>query len=76
MRTKTIVRCPNCGELAQRESLNQFLSDFLKCSGKTIIKTECQFCDYLMVMNLDDGQVIEAYAPGISSKIMLQTSLY
>lgn len=69
-----MVRCPNCGEFAKRESFNKLLSDYLNDSEKAVTKTECKSCDYLMIMGSYDGKVLEAYAPGISFKIMLQAS--
>ncbi|MEM9922806.1 MAG: hypothetical protein AAF915_03465 [Cyanobacteria bacterium P01_D01_bin.50] len=50
-----IVRCPNCGNLAQREFLNKLLSDYINYSDKTVVKTECKSCDYLMIIGCDDG---------------------
>ncbi|MDY6898745.1 MAG: replication restart DNA helicase PriA [Cyanobacteriota bacterium] len=69
-----MVRCPNCGEFAIRESFNKLLSDYINGSEKAVTKTECKACDYLMIMGSYDGKVLEAYAPGISFKIMLQES--
>ncbi|MEO1429327.1 MAG: replication restart DNA helicase PriA [Cyanobacteria bacterium J06633_8] len=66
MRIKQMVRCPNCGALAKRESFNQLLSNYIKGSEKAVIKTECKSCDYLMIMGRYDGTVVEAYAPGLS----------
>ena len=71
---KYVVRCPNCGELATRESFNKLLSDHVKCGEKTVTKTECSYCDYLMIMGSYDGKVLEAYSPGISFQMMLQAS--
>ncbi|BAY83534.1 hypothetical protein NIES267_30230 [Calothrix parasitica NIES-267] len=74
MQEKQMVRCPNCGKLARRERFNKLLSDYLNSSEKAVIKTECKSCDYLMIMGSYDGKVLEAYAPGISFKIMLEAS--
>ena len=69
-----MVRCPNCGKFAERHSFNKLLSDYIDNQKKSAIKTECKHCDYLMIMGSYDGKVVEAYAPGISFKIMLQAS--
>lgn len=57
-----IVRCPNCGDFAER----QLVSDWQSPECEEIIQTSCPACDYLMVMALPTGRVIEAYAPGRS----------
>jgi predicted RNA-binding Zn-ribbon protein involved in translation (DUF1610 family) len=49
------VHCPNCGGLAERHYQ----------VSSHIVRTQCPECDYLMVMNAQSGQVIEAYAPGL-----------
>jgi hypothetical protein len=64
MEEKMAIRCPNCGNLAQR-----LLSDCLpigrKCPTNLVIQTECPVCDYFAVMYSQNGKTIEAYAPGI-----------
>jgi len=52
------VRCPNCGSFAER----RLRADAR--SGARVVQTACAECDYLMVMGLSTGAVIEAYAPG------------
>ena len=56
MRQKTIIRCPNCGDYAQR-----FLSDYLPADGnrpaEQVLQTECMHCDYFMVMCVRSGRV-------------------
>lgn len=49
------VRCPNCGNLAERHHL----------FSSRLTRTQCGACDYLMVMCAATGKVLEAYAPGI-----------
>ncbi len=49
------VRCPNCGELAQKHIIDN-----------SLIRTSCRSCDYLLVQCYKTARVIEAYAPGIS----------
>ncbi|MEO0684232.1 MAG: hypothetical protein AAFY76_04060 [Cyanobacteria bacterium J06649_11] len=49
-------------------------SGYIDNQKKSVIKTECKHFDYLMIMGSYDGKVVEAYAPGISFKIMLQAS--
>lgn len=51
-----IIRCPNCGKLAER----------FYCHQSRIKRTSCSTCDYLLVQCLNTGRVIEAYAPGIN----------
>lgn len=50
------VRCPNCGNHAERHYVLE----------SKITRTQCPSCDYLMVTYTESGRVIEAYAPGIS----------
>jgi ribosomal protein S27AE len=51
------VHCPNCGSFADRHHLLE----------SHVTRTQCSSCDYLMVMSIKSGRVIEAYAPGIST---------
>jgi len=55
--TVQAVRCPNCGQIAERHHL---LEDAL-------VRTQCHGCDYFMVTCSKTGKVIEAYAPGITA---------
>ncbi len=50
-----VIYCPNCGSHAEREYLNE----------RNVVRTECSSCDYLMVLNADTAQVVEAFAPGL-----------
>jgi hypothetical protein len=59
MQTVQRVRCPNCGSLAER-----WFSGDRSLNSDLIVRTECSVCDYLLVMNMPTGRVIEAYAPG------------
>ena len=54
--TVQTVHCPNCGSLAERHHI----------LSSQVTRTQCEVCDYLMVMCDRTGKVIEAYAPGIS----------
>jgi phage FluMu protein Com len=49
------IRCSNCGSIAERHHLS-FLAQ---------IKTQCDDCDYLLVMCTRSGHVLESYAPGL-----------
>ncbi|MBE9030736.1 replication restart DNA helicase PriA [filamentous cyanobacterium LEGE 11480] len=70
MKTVQIVRCPNCGALAERvvwrdrEAINDQHND------QHVIRTTCAACDYLMMMGLSTGSVIEAYTPGFSGQLL------
>lgn len=57
------VRCPNCGDFAER----QVLSDRQEPGCDYVVQTACEACDYLMVMGFPAGKVLEAYAPGYVS---------
>ena len=63
METYQTVRCPTCGNFAERRLLNH--QQVPAC--EQVIQTACPVCDYLMVMSWPQGKVIEAYAPGQSS---------
>ncbi|MBD2177616.1 replication restart DNA helicase PriA [Pseudanabaena sp. FACHB-1998] len=49
------IRCPNCGSIAERHHLSYLAQ----------IKTQCEICDYLLVMCTRSGHVLESYAPGL-----------
>lgn len=49
------IRCPNCGNHAERHYLD----------SSHLSRTQCPSCDYLMITCTKTGRVIEAYAPGI-----------
>ncbi|MEL6384193.1 MAG: replication restart DNA helicase PriA [Cyanobacteria bacterium J06626_18] len=50
-----IVHCPNCGGHAVRYYISE----------RSLVRTQCPHCDYLMITCSDTGNVIEAYAPGL-----------
>ncbi len=52
--TLEVVRCPNCGSLAERYY------------SATQQRLQCDHCDYLLTTCAQTGRVIEAYAPGLS----------
>jgi rubredoxin len=56
MATIQTVRCPNCGSLAERH-YHAVLAQ---------VQTQCDACDYLMVVSTLSGNVIEAHSPGTS----------
>ena len=52
------IRCPNCGSIAERHHLSYLAQ----------VKTQCEECDYLLVMCTRSGHVLESYAPGLPSE--------
>lgn len=52
------VRCPNCGDRAERHYI----------TSDRLISTQCPKCDYLMLTCSVTWKVIEAYAPGIYAR--------
>lgn len=56
------IRCPNCGSIAERHHLSYLAQ----------VKTQCEECDYLLVMCTRSGHVLESYAPGLASPQPLQ----
>ena len=70
MATIQWVRCPNCGDFAER----QLLSDRQAKGCDYIVQTACAACDYLMIMGFPAGRVIEAYAPGQLSSMSLPSA--
>lgn len=52
--------CPNCGS---SKAERYYVADL------ELIRTQCPSCDYLMVTCASTGKVVEAYAPGIYSKL-------
>ncbi len=49
-----MIRCPNCGSHAERHHLT--------LAGQ--VKTECDVCDYLLILDTKSGQVVEFQPPG------------
>ena len=49
------VRCPNCGNFAERQHILKH----------HLVSTACSHCDYLLVSCSLTGNVLECYAPGI-----------
>jgi DNA-directed RNA polymerase subunit RPC12/RpoP len=66
MHTTQTVRCPNCGSQAERRYFTSEEVIYRTCPSNQIIQTECQVCDYLMVMCSRNASIVEVYAPGIS----------
>jgi hypothetical protein len=52
------IRCPNCGAIAERHHLSYLAQ----------VKTQCESCDYLLVMCTRSGHVLESYAPGLPAE--------
>lgn len=52
------IRCPNCGAIAERHHLSYLAQ----------VKTQCEDCDYLLVICTRSGHVLESYAPGLPSE--------
>jgi endogenous inhibitor of DNA gyrase (YacG/DUF329 family) len=67
MDKRMVVRCPNCGSLAER-ILSDCLPTGSHCPEKQVTQTECPACDYFMSTCWQNGRVLEAYAPGIQGK--------
>lgn len=59
MQSMQAIHCPNCGKLAERYYLNT----------NQLVRTQCNFCDYLLVIRAKTGRVVEAYAPGMFANI-------
>lgn len=55
MQTLQAIRCPNCGNLAERYYFVQ----------REESQTQCPFCDYFMLSSVRTGKVLEAHAPGL-----------
>jgi hypothetical protein len=58
MQTIQTVRCPNCGNYAERFHIEP----------GNLIRTQCASCDYLMITCSRTGRVVEAYAPGLYAR--------
>ena len=69
MQTTQVVRCPNCGSFAERHHFTSAQPTYQKCPDQQVSQTECQACDYLLVMCSINGQVIEGHSPGIVSPV-------
>ncbi|MEL6494301.1 MAG: hypothetical protein AAFQ41_04155 [Cyanobacteria bacterium J06623_7] len=55
------VPCPNCGGSATRSYFSSSELPYSNCPQNQILRVECADCDYLMVMCLFSGAVVEAY---------------
>ena len=62
--TQQIVRCPNCGSEARRRHFSSEETAYRPCPSHQVLQTECDACDYLMVMCSRNGAVVEAHSPG------------
>jgi protein-tyrosine-phosphatase len=67
MNINQIIRCPNCGNQAERRYFTSNEAIYNSCPNHQVLQTECPVCDYLMVMCSRNARVIEAHAPGASS---------
>lgn len=67
MQTSQVIRCPDCGSLAQRHYLMIDRQVGTTTAQHRLIQTECASCDYFIVTCADSGNVIEACAAGIFS---------
>ncbi len=67
MPTVQIIHCPNCGAPAKRKIWRDQEQMNRQHTDQPMVETTCATCDYLMIMGLSSGRVIEAYAPGVSS---------
>ena len=52
------IRCSNCGAIAERHHLSYLAQ----------VKTQCDQCDYLLIVCTRSGHVLESYAPGLPSQ--------
>ena len=59
------VRCPNCGNQALRRYFIEKEVTYHAYSRQPMIRTECDHCDYLMMICASNGAVIESQFPGI-----------
>ena len=69
MQTTQVVRCPNCGSFAERRHFTGAQPTYQTCPDQQVSQTECQTCDYLLVMCSINGRVIEGYSPGRLSPV-------
>lgn len=60
------VCCPNCGQKGYRTYSLQPTTGVNLCPQRQVMQTECPHCDYLMVMCVLNGRVLETDASGIS----------
>ena len=58
MSVTQIIHCPNCGNFAEKNYLEN-----------NIMRTSCNSCDYLLVQCAKTCKVIEFYAPGINDSV-------
>lgn len=61
------IRCPNCGNFAERHHLSGLEGADYGCPESRVTRIECAACDYFMATCVLNGRVVEAYAPGTYS---------
>lgn len=68
MLTTQIVHCPNCGGMAERQYFqsNDCGGDSPSSANQVMMQTRCHACDYAISQCLNNGAVLEFYAPGLS----------
>lgn len=59
------VRCPNCGNVAERLYIPLIAQ----------VETKCNACDYLLVSCTRTGKVIEAYYPGLNYQKLVNSAV-
>lgn len=64
-----IVRCPDCGNMAQRHFQSGINMNNLSASGldsrQVIARTECHSCDYFLEICMTTGQVLASHVASV-----------
>lgn len=59
------VRCPNCGEVAQRYCVYHSPLTSSPHPAHFVCHTECQACDYLMAVCISGADLTDVYSTSI-----------
>ncbi len=57
----TDVRCPKCGNIAQRKYFIDLNPKYSNCPGNSLKRTSCEHCDYFLLVCSVTERVQEAY---------------
>lgn len=65
-----MVRCPDCGHMAQKHfQVGAQTPDVMSTTGdisQVTVRTECASCDYFLEICMTTGQVLSSHVPAVA----------